>query len=190
MENPMQTGSLSESEVAKLLWDRWMHIERLLITTILAMFFTTTIAVFAAASKMTDRIKGNLPCEDFFLFGVGLAYGILAGYYYFMLAQNYAAMVCLLKINRNILGKVSALWEFFKPKHVAVGGFWHQTLLLPAAGVPLVIAILALVGLRLMLTNAHSIFFWIPILIHIGLFIIMIWSPFREFIHTIKQVAT
>lgn len=51
MEQDLATQSLSDPEAAKLLWERWMHLEKLLIATLFAMFITTTVGLFTAAGR-------------------------------------------------------------------------------------------------------------------------------------------
>ncbi len=150
------------------------------------MLISTTVALFAAASRFEEVAQGN---EHLFLIGAGVAYGILAGYYYFMLTQNYAAMVGFLRINRDIVEKFSDLWGFFKPRRVSVGSFWHQALLFPAAAVPLTTVLLALCGLRLVLKDGHGAWFWIPAGSHVVLFFVMMWLRFRKFVHALRELT-
>lgn len=150
------------------------------------MFVTTTVGLFAAAGKLQAHTS---PAHDTLLvLGSAAAYGVLSGYYYFMLAQNYAAMVSLLRINRQIIGKMSSLWEFFRPQSASVGSVLHQALLLPAAAVPLLITSLSLVGLRFVLRNDYPIAFWASLAGHVILFFAMIWLPFRLFVKVLREV--
>ncbi len=186
--NQLNVNRLTDADAAKLLWDRWMHLEKLLVTTLFAMFVTTTIGLFAAAGKVQAGARVNPAHDTLLLLGAAAAYGVLSGYYYFMLAQNYAAMVSLLGINRHLIAKTSALWEFFMPRSVAIGSVLHQALLLPAAAVPLLITLLSLVGLRIVLRNDHPIAFWASIAGHVILFFAMIWVPFRLFVMKLREV--
>ena len=180
---------LSEPDAAKLLWERWMHLEKLLVTTLFAMFITTTVGLFAAAGKMQENGSTKASLDTLLLLGAGAVYGVLAGYYYFMLAQNYAAIICLLRMNRQVLSKMSALWGVFKPRTGAVGTVMHQALLVPAAAVPLLITSLSLLGLKLVLRNEHSVSFWAPLCVHVIIFFAMIWLPFRQFVGTLREVT-
>ena len=150
MNNSEQTISQVEMETAKLLWDRWLHIEKLLVATLLAMLITMTIAAFSAATKVSVQYQGQ---SLLFFVGVGIAYFFLGGYYYFMLSQNYAVLVSLLQVDRKILDNLSALWNLFKPDNAAPGGFFQQILLLLAAVIPLFISLIALIGIFFILSN-------------------------------------
>lgn len=182
-------SSMSDSEIAKLLWDRWNHLERILVTTIFAMFITATVAIFAAATKLGEVAKSNTFTDNLFMVGAGAAYAILAGYYYFMLTQNYAAMVSLLQLDTRIVRKVSPLWEFFKPARAPVAGLRHQLQLLPAATVPLTITVVALIGIRSCLGHETPIIFWGIIAFHVALFFHMMWSPFRRFVNALRKIT-
>ena len=189
MEQDLAARSLSDSEAAKLLWERWMHLEKLLVATLFAMFITTTVGLFVAAGKMQENGSTRASLDTLLLLGAGAVYGVLAGYYYFILAQNYAAIVSLLRMNRQVLSKMSALWDVFKPRTAAIGSVMHQALLVPAAAVPLLITSLSLLGLKFVLRNEHPVSFWAPLCVHVILFFAMIWVPFRQFVETLREVT-
>ncbi len=183
----LSVDRLTDADAAKLLWDRWMHLEKLLVTTLFAMFVSTTISLYAAAGRFQD--DADAPNRDtLVLIGAAVTYGVLSGYYYFMLAQNYAAMVTLLKVSRHIIAKMSALWDLFLPQSVEVGGVIHQAILLPAAAVPFIITFLSLVGLMIVLHSANVVAFLISIVGHAILFFAMIWIPFRCFVKKLREV--
>lgn len=188
MERNLAAAPLSDP-ASKLLWERWMHLEKLLVATLFAMFITTTVGLFAAAGKMQENESTPAALDTLLLLGAGAVYGVLAGYYYFMLAQNYATIVSLLRINRQKLGKMSALWDVFKPRSSAVGNVMHQALLFPAAAVPLLITSLSLLGLKFVLHNEHPVSFWVPLCVHVILFFAMIWIPFRQFVKTLREMT-
>jgi hypothetical protein len=189
MEQDLATQSLSDPEATKLLWERWMHLERLLIATLFAMFITTTVGLFTAAGKIQVNASARSSLDTFLLLAAGAVYGLLAGYYYFMLAQNYAAIISLLRMNRQVLSKMSALWGVFKPRTGPVGNVMHQVILVPAAVVPLLITSLSLLGLKFVLRNEHPMSFWAPLCVHVILFFAMIWLPFRQFVDTLRELT-
>ncbi len=55
MEQGLAARSLSDPETAKLLWERWTHLEKLLVATLFAMFITTTVGLFAVAGDMQEN---------------------------------------------------------------------------------------------------------------------------------------
>lgn len=166
-----------------------MHLERLLVATLFAMFVSTTVALLAAANNIAAENESMRIADDWFFVGAAAAYAILSGYYYFMLMQNYAVIVSLMEIDQGLAHKIHPLWEFFKPDRASVAGLVHQFNLIQATTLPLLITVFSLLGIRLLLNEEKEIYFWACIIFQVFLYFMTMWAPFQKFVRALRKFA-
>ena len=92
---------ISYEEALTLLMERMNHVEGLLVGSLLGFFLTAAAGSFAAAHSMRSEKKALSFTPRQFFYGIVLAFGFVSGFYYFMLAQYYAALGTILGLLRE-----------------------------------------------------------------------------------------
>src|SRR5882672_9623076 len=110
------TDPISNSEVIQSLILRANHLEDLLVSSLLGFFLTATAIAFAGVHALragpTHSIR--LTPRQCFV-GLAFMYGLLSGYYYFMLGQFYGAVIPIIAIARKSANaSLSTLWAILR----------------------------------------------------------------------------
>jgi hypothetical protein len=109
---------METKDAVQLLLERMNHLEDLLVSSLLGLLITATFSVFVALYALRTQSKKALPTgvtPARVLLGVNVLYTFLGGYYYFMLAQFYAATAATLELTSNIPSMpVRQLWMVMK----------------------------------------------------------------------------
>lgn len=122
-------------EIVRILTDRINHVEDLLISTVMGLLVTSTFTLVAAiyTLRRKDRRAASISGKTIF-YGANLFHAIIAGYYYFMLAQFYAVTVTLMPRLRELEGDFGTLWTTFQLFPVsAIAGTWANVMMLALA---------------------------------------------------------
>lgn len=140
-------------EMIGFLIGRLNHLEVLLVNNLLGFLLTTTFMLFAGIRSLREMPPRQLLATPGQVFlGASTLYLLLSGYYYFMLAQFYAAVTTLTPLVRNI-PPASNLWSTLQtPSLGFLSGNMRNTLyLVNAPLLPLLFSIFTLSALWLIL---------------------------------------